>query len=100
MECPGCQHPNPPSAKFCSECGARLRTLYPRCEREVLPTARFCSECGAPLATASPATPPAEPRSLEKEFASLQQAMPTAIREQFLTPAEGENRVVTVLFAD
>src|SRR5262249_8518309 len=37
---------------------------------------------------------------LEQQFAAFQQSLPDAFRQQLLTPPEGENRVVTVLFAD
>ena len=35
MQCPRCQHENPPQAKFCLECGGRL--------------ARQCGQCGTEL---------------------------------------------------
>jgi class 3 adenylate cyclase/tetratricopeptide (TPR) repeat protein len=99
MECPQCQGQNRPAARFCAECGAKLPLRCPHCAAEVAPTARFCDECGASLSGA-PTPQPVSPPSLEQEFATLQQAMPASFREQLLTPAEGETRVVTVLFAD
>ena len=51
-------HPNPSSAKFCTECGARITAPGPvRCPdgHESPAGARFCVECGKPAAT------PAEP---------------------------------------
>src|SRR5207244_275122 len=38
--------------------------------------------------------------SLETQFAAMQRAMPASLREQLLTDADGENRVLTILFAD
>jgi hypothetical protein len=100
MNCPSCRHENLPSAKFCSECGTRLRASCPTCGVEVPPAAKFCSECGASLAAASsPASAPERP-SLTTQFLSFQKDLPASFRDQLLTPAEGETRVVTVLFAD
>ncbi len=38
--------------------------------------------------------------TLEEKFSSFQQSLPAAFREQLLAPAEGENRIITILFAD
>src|SRR2546421_1609491 len=100
MTCPECRHKTRPTARFCAGCGAKLQHVCPQCGAELVPAARFCDECGASL-QAAPAPPaPARPPSLEEGFASMQQAMPASFREQVLPPADGENRVVTVLFAD
>jgi class 3 adenylate cyclase len=100
MICPTCQHENIPTAKFCLECGSPLRAVCPECGTELPPTAKFCQECGSALTAASP-PPPREPRpSLTTQFLSFQKELPASFRDQLLTPAEGENRVVTVLFAD
>src|SRR5438874_63787 len=104
MDCPNCQHENVPAAKFCSECGTRLRIACPRCGVEVLPTAKFCHECGvsliSPKAAAVPAEPglPSPPPSLEQQFTAFQQTLPPSFREQLLARVAGENRLVTVLF--
>ncbi|MGH2385824.1 MAG: double zinc ribbon domain-containing protein, partial [Candidatus Limnocylindria bacterium] len=31
MQCPRCQHENPPQAKFCLECGARFASACAQC---------------------------------------------------------------------
>src|SRR5947209_11344369 len=100
MNCPHCQHENAPGSNFCSGCGAKLHSACPQCGVEVKPDDRFCSNCGASLATstAPPAAP--EPLTLEEQFTSFQEGLPASFREQLLTQTEGENRVVTVLFAD
>jgi class 3 adenylate cyclase/tetratricopeptide (TPR) repeat protein len=103
MNCPSCQHPNRSSARFCSECGAKLQPICPQCGAETAPAAKFCDACGAALAAAAAASPPESPSpppSLEAEFVAFQQALPTSLRDQLLTSGEGENRLVTVLFAD
>src|SRR5262249_7031574 len=40
------------------------------------------------------------PLTLQQQFASFQQSMPSAFREQLIAAPEGENLLVTVLFAD
>ena len=59
MECPGCQHSNPPDSKFCGECGTRLQSLDSAWQTANSPTNKFCSECGQRLAAGSPSA--AEP---------------------------------------
>jgi class 3 adenylate cyclase len=94
MKCPRCQHENPPQAKFCLECGARVALTCTKCRSELPGGAKFCLECGAPVA--SQAT--AEPR-----FASPESYTPKHLAELILTSKaafEGERKQVTVLFAD
>ncbi len=50
MRCAVCGTLNPPGAKFCNECGARLLSLTcPTCGATNRPGARFCNECGTQL---------------------------------------------------
>jgi membrane protease subunit (stomatin/prohibitin family) len=51
VRCPTCNAENSASAKFCSECGARLSTVTkcPNCNADLAPGAKFCSECGAKI---------------------------------------------------
>src|SRR6266436_4429613 len=97
MRCPNCQTTNPPTAKFCLECGNRL-AICPNCGTVNMPLAKFCIECGTALArkgditrplpsspTGSPASPLAYPSSNGNE--------------NRLMPPE-ERRVVTIMFAD
>jgi class 3 adenylate cyclase len=94
MKCPRCQHENPPQAKFCLECGARVALTCTKCRSELPAGARFCLECGE--AVASPA--PVEPR-----FTSPESYTPKHLAEKILTSKaalEGERKQVTVLFAD
>jgi class 3 adenylate cyclase len=96
MRCPRCDADTPEGAKFCIECGARLRPRCPRCGTDVLPQAKFCAECGTPLTeptAAWPAAPPPSPRRYT----------PGYLAEKILTSRsalEGERKQVTVLFAD
>jgi class 3 adenylate cyclase/tetratricopeptide (TPR) repeat protein len=94
MRCPRCQQENPPQAKFCLECGARVALTCPKCRSELPAGAKFCLECGE--AVASQAT--AEPR-----FTSPESYTPKHLAEKILTSRsalEGERKQVTVLFAD
>jgi len=94
MKCPRCQHENPPQAKFCLECGARVALTCTNCRSELPARAKFCLECGEPVA--SQAT--AEPR-----FTSPESYTPKHLAEKILTSKaalEGERKQVTVLFAD
>src|SRR5713226_2191376 len=94
MQCPGCQHENPPQAKFCLECGARFAVACAQCGTQLPVDAKFCPECGKP--TDSHGTEPAR-------FASPQSYTPKHLAEKILTSKtalEGERKQVTVLFAD
>ncbi len=75
MKCPSCQHDNPPTAKFCQECGAPQVRVCRQCGSALPDKAKFCPECACPV-DGLPATP-------------ARAAQP-----------EGERRQATVLFAD
>jgi len=49
--CPECEAPLQGNAKFCPECGARLKakTECPSCGEKLTPGAKFCPECGQKL---------------------------------------------------
>ncbi len=79
--CPACQTVNPPTNKFCSECGQRLAGTAP---------------APAPAAAVAPAPPPAR-------FASPEAYTPKHLAEKILTSKsaiEGERKIVTVMFSD
>src|SRR5213593_4418871 len=94
MKCPRCQHENPPQAKFCLECGARVALICTKCRSELPASAKFCLECGEPVASQPTA---------ERRFASPEAYTPKHLAEKILTSKaalEGERKQVTVLFAD
>ena len=94
MKCPRCQHENPPQAKFCLECGARVALTCPKCRSELPAGAKFCLECGEPVAPQA---------TVEPRFSSPQTYIPKHLAEMILTSKsalEGERKQVTVLFAD
>jgi predicted ATPase/class 3 adenylate cyclase len=97
MRCPNCQTENPPTAKFCLECGNRL-VVCPHCGTINLPTAKFCIECGTTLTSISTTT---------SENSSLQPVQterthdPAAVdgnKSRLMAPEE--RRIVTIMFAD
>ena len=92
MQCPQCQHANPPGAKFCVECASPLARRCPACGTETPPTAKFCPECAAPLAAKSQAAAPAPLSYTPKHLADKILQSKSAL--------EGERKQVTVLFAD
>ena len=95
MQCPQCRHENPPQAKFCLECGARIALQCSRCGTELPRGARFCLECGQPVGPSSSSSLP--------RFTSPRAYTPRHLTEKILTARtalEGERKQVTVLFAD
>jgi len=94
MKCSRCQEPNPPQARFCSDCGAKLVAICPACGVDLPDGSRFCFACGLriapPSADATPARPPAAytPKHLAERILTSRAAL------------EGERKQVTVLFAD
>jgi len=92
MQCPRCQHENPPGMKFCGECAAPLTSTCPSCGAANPPENKFCGQCATPLRTASTA-----------KFAAPDSYTPKHLAEKILTSKaalEGERKQVTVLFAD
>jgi ribosomal protein L32 len=49
--CPQCEAPLANNAKFCPECGAKIKadTQCPSCGNKVTPGSKFCPECGDKL---------------------------------------------------
>jgi class 3 adenylate cyclase/tetratricopeptide (TPR) repeat protein len=73
----------------------------PKCQFENPPSAKFCSECGNPLSTASAS--PAPDLSFEEKLARMQRYLPTGLTDKILSQKErieGERRQVTVMFCD
>jgi class 3 adenylate cyclase/tetratricopeptide (TPR) repeat protein len=121
-KCPACRAAIAADAKFCSECGARLRVACPACGQPSPADKKFCAECGAALTAAAPAATPAQtpvaPPVAAEPIASVPAASPasTAFREaapasytpkhlaeKILTSKsalEGERKIVTVMFSD
>ena len=49
MRCPGCEHENKTTARFCEGCGTRLVQVCTSCGEEAGPQARFCPACGVQM---------------------------------------------------
>lgn len=51
LVCPSCHASNPPSIRFCGNCGQPLVTkrTCPRCGTEAAPGVKFCGNCGGPV---------------------------------------------------
>jgi class 3 adenylate cyclase/tetratricopeptide (TPR) repeat protein/ribosomal protein L40E len=99
MRCPNCSHENPEAALFCMKCGTRLQKVCPKCEAQLPPDALFCMRCGAKLSD----QPPAKPEIPKLEDVKDRLYIPAPLAERMRAAAEemeGENRLVTALFAD
>jgi len=93
MRCFRCREVNPPDARFCSDCGARLAAGCPTCGAEVPDGARFCVQCGQHLTSPSSAVPPRAPAAYTPKHLAVRILTSRAA-------LEGERKQVTVLFAD
>src|SRR6516164_2396366 len=94
MQCPRCQHENPPDSKFCLRCGASLGPVCATCGTGLPAGSRFCNKCGTSIN--------GEPTSSAR-FTSPETYTPKHLAEKILTSRsalEGERKQVTVLFAD
>jgi class 3 adenylate cyclase/tetratricopeptide (TPR) repeat protein len=94
MTCPRCRQDNPPHARFCLGCGARLALACGACGTELPGGARFCPQCGHAV-TAGTTAPVGSP--------APETYTPKHLAEKILTSRaalEGERKQVTVLFAD
>ena len=98
MRCPNCLSQNPPTAKFCLECGNRL-VVCPHCGTINLPRAKFCIECGSPLSS----TPTTESENRPLQPAKTGKGQDSADLDgssKIRLAAPEERRVVTIMFAD
>src|SRR6266852_2561048 len=94
MQCPRCQHENPPESNFCLGCGAHLALTCASCGTPLPAGSRFCNKCSAPV-TAEAGVP--------ARFTSPESYTPRHLAEKIFTSKsalEGERKQVTVLFAD
>ncbi|MGV3721415.1 MAG: adenylate/guanylate cyclase domain-containing protein, partial [Actinomycetota bacterium] len=92
MDCPRCSSGNLESDRCCPTCGFSRPARCPHCSEELPQTARFCPGCGARVVDAAALV------ARDAEITRLNPASPRAGAPDALL--EGENRIVTVLFAD
>jgi class 3 adenylate cyclase/tetratricopeptide (TPR) repeat protein len=77
VACPACGAANPPTGRFCRECGTSLASACPSCGTVVDAQQRFCGDCGTPLtdrpAAAAPSgtQPAAAPPATERRVCSV-----------------------------
>jgi len=93
MRCFRCHEVNPPSARFCADCGARLALDCSSCGAKVAEGAHSCVQCGQRLTSSPSDSPPRTPAAYTPQY----------LAERILTSRavlEGERKQVTVLFAD
>jgi len=97
MRCPKCKHENQVGRKFCSKCGTPLENVCSKCGFKNDPDDEFCGECGAKLTESTILSIPKLEDMQDKLYIPepLRQRMDTAKQE-----LQGENRLVTALFAD
>ena len=94
MQCPRCQHDNPPQSSFCLECGSHVTLTCGACGADLPSGSRFCNHCGTTVHPSAAARP---------RFSSPEAYTPRHLAEKILTSRralEGERKHVTVLFAD
>jgi class 3 adenylate cyclase/tetratricopeptide (TPR) repeat protein len=91
VKCARCSFENPPGKKFCGGCGNALNLTCLRCGSDNPPDFKFCADCGAALAPDASKPPvhtqPPQPVRVAPEQAEV-------------SPADGERKTVTALFAD
>ncbi|MCX5748627.1 MAG: tetratricopeptide repeat protein [Candidatus Saganbacteria bacterium] len=102
MKCPKCQSEYQVGDKFCRECGTKLPSICPQCRHEVSPKDKFCPECGTDLVKTQKVDQKVTAPSLEDLYTRLQRSMPQSLAEKIQTAiaTEGENRILSILFAD
>ncbi len=95
--CPSCAHDNPPTARFCVQCGQKLARQCPKCASPTNTGQRFCGECGTSLIESSPIAPGAELAPSPVNYTPPHLAQRILDNRHAL---RGERKKVTVLFCD
>lgn len=68
MNCPICNNPIKPGAKFCTSCGKKLDesgNLCPKCNAPLKPDAKFCTKCGTRISQENPSNKQKLPEDME-----------------------------------
>src|SRR5208282_3726885 len=95
MKCRKCEAEQPDGARFCNECGSKMDLACPQCGKTSPPDSKFCNECGHDLRG------PGETKPLD--YDRPHSYTPKYLADKILTTRssiEGENKIVTVMFAD
>ncbi len=92
MQCPRCQHENPPRAKFCEDRATPLARTCANCRTQLSSTPKFGSECAHPVAIGA---------ATHAHYVSPETYTPKHLAEKILASQnalEGERKQVTGLF--
>ena len=101
MECPQCQFENREGARFCIECGNKLKILCSKCSHINPAESNFCEKCGSELALPSQQDP--KDLSFNEKLDKINKYLPKGLAKKILSQIdriEGERRHVTVMFCD
>jgi class 3 adenylate cyclase len=102
MVCPYCQAENPPTARFCLNCGKELVQKCTNCQADLAPGALFCMHCGQPIRLKTVV----DDQRLSRLMAVLPGDLLEKIRSDAKPPLTGqagtlrEKRTVTTLLVD
>jgi ABC-type oligopeptide transport system substrate-binding subunit/class 3 adenylate cyclase len=100
MHCSQCDTENPETAKFCSQCGAKLSLACQQCGRGLPLDAKFCLECGAYVAALAVEAADKPGNAIPERIKRLVPADYVARLMQARGQLAGERRLVTILFSD
>ncbi|NNK84104.1 MAG: AAA family ATPase, partial [Desulfobacterales bacterium] len=92
---PKCQFDNRKEAKFCKDCGTKLKFVCPKCGAKFTPPSKFCDECGYNLSKTAKAPRVGHPVS--ESYAPEQLTNKDLMS---CSPIDSERKHVTVLFSD
>lgn len=101
MKCPSCQTENDENRRFCRECGSKLLIICHHCSFENSPGDKFCGGCGQNLTQSL--QPALKELSFDEKIEKIQKYLPKGLTDKILSQRdkiEGENKQVTVFFAD
>jgi len=98
VSCPNCKSENSSGAKFCNECGEKIKFLCPFCNSPIPQNSKFCNACGKNLCEPEKTTPQ-EISNIEPDSQSILKPIDTESIPDNVSK-EGERRYATVLFSD
>ena len=89
MRCPSCGFEEREGAKFCANCGEKLKAVCAKCGHELIAGGKFCDGCGARIT--QPET------SLEAQFTRMHTTLSPSVKRRLSLAADGEIRLVTLI---
>jgi len=95
--CWDCNSENPPTMKFCGNCGTLLRNLCEGCSFENPLEFAYCGRCGLALRRL---TPEVKDNPLSTSMSSASRSGGGPARGANIWTTEGERKTITVMFAD